>query len=90
MSLSLRAPMCKRNHAIKCVLDHFFIQIKIPERNETKPFFQRELLLCFIRKNQFLCAIFKLKCSRKRPQPKEKITEIKKIPCKIVTAVNLA
>ena len=41
MFLSLIAPMCCRNHAIKCVLDH-----------------TRELLLCFIRKHQFLCAIF--------------------------------
>ena len=83
--------MCKRNHAIKCVLDHFFIQIKIPERNETKPFFQRELLLyvSFVRINFYVRFLIKLKFSRKRPQLKGKITEIKKIPCKTVTAINL-
>ena len=34
MPLSLIAPMCCSNHAIKCVLDHFFIQVEIFNENE--------------------------------------------------------
>ena len=59
MSLSLIAPMCCRNHAMKSVLDHFSIQVEIPKRKRNaETFFTRELLLCFIRKHKFLCAIF--------------------------------
>ena len=58
MTLSLIAPMCCRNHAIKSVLDHFFIQVSIPKRKRNaETFFTREFLLCSIRKHQFLCAI---------------------------------
>ena len=35
----------------------FFIQVEIPKRNAVT-LFTRELLLCFIGKHQFLCAIF--------------------------------
>ena len=65
MSLSLIAPMCYRNRAIKSVLDNFLIQIKTPKRKRNaETFLQRELLLCFILKNQFLCAIFKTEFSK--------------------------
>ena len=83
MSLNLIAPMCCRNHAIRRVLDDFLIQIKIRKRR-AEMFSQRELLPCFIRKNQFLYAIFKTKFSRKSPELKDKLTEIKQIPCKLV------
>ena len=47
------------------VLNHFLTQIKIPKRKRNaETFFQPELLTCFIRYNQFLCAIFKTKFSR--------------------------
>ena len=53
--------MCFRNHAIKSVLDNFFIQIKIPKRKRNpETLFQRKLLLCFIRKNQFCVQFLKL------------------------------
>ena len=65
MSLSLIAPMCYRNNAIKSVLDYFFIQIEIPKQKQNaETFFTHELLPCFIRKNQSLCTIFKTKFSR--------------------------
>ena len=51
MSLSLIAPMYYRNRAIKSVLDN---------KRNAETFLQRELLLRFILKNQFLCAILKL------------------------------
>ena len=76
--------MCYRNDAIRRVLDHFLIQIKIWKRH-AETFSQSELLPCFIRKNQFLYAILKTKFSRKSPKLKDKITEIKQIPCKLVT-----
>ena len=80
MSLSLIAPIC-----------YSIVQIKTPKRKRSaETFFQRDLLLCFICKNQFLCPIFKTKFSRESPKLKDKITEMKKIPCKIATAVNLA
>ena len=46
MSLSMVAPMCYRNHAIKSVLDHFLSQIKTrPKRKRNaETFFQRELV----------------------------------------------
>ena len=57
--------MCFRNHAIKSVLDNFFIQIKIPgipikRKRNPETLFQLKLLLCFIRKNQFYVQFLKL------------------------------
>ena len=52
--MSLVAPMCYRNHAIKSVLDHFLNQIKTFKRKRNaETFFQRELLPYFTRKIQF-------------------------------------
>ena len=70
---------------------NFLIQIKTPKRKRNaEMFLQRELLLCFILKNQFLCAIFKTEFSREWPKLKDKINEIKKIQCKVATTANLA
>ena len=44
----------------------------------------------FIPNDQFVCAIFKTKFSNECPKHKDIITQIKKIPCKIATAANLA
>ena len=66
----------------------------IPERKRNaETFFQRELLLYVILLiinfyEQFLKLNFNLNISLKITY-KDKITEIKKIPCKIATAVNL-
>ena len=44
---------------LKSVLDNFLIQAEIPKRKRNaETLFARELLLCFIRKPQFLCVIF--------------------------------
>ena len=78
----------------------FFYQIKIPKRiQNAETFFQRELLLyvLYIIYNQFLWAIFKTKLYFQgdnlnlslKITYKDKITDIKKIPCKITIAVNL-
>ena len=85
--------MCFRNHAIKSVLDNFFIQIKIPgipikRKRNPETLFQRKLLLCFIRKNQFYVQFLKLNCQGNDLE--NRITEIKKILCKITNAVKLA
>ena len=81
--------MCCRNHAIKSVLDHFFIQVEIPkQKRNAETFFTRELLLCSIRKHQFVCTIFGIKFQGNDLNFRI-ISEIKKIPFKIATAVNL-
>ena len=83
-----------RNHVIKGVLDYFLTQIKIPKRKRNaETFFQRELLLYVLLLiinfyEQFLKLNFNLNLSLKITY-KDKITDIKTIPCKIATAVNL-
>ena len=78
-------------------MDHFFTQIKIPKRKRNaETFFQRELslnalLLIVNFYEQFLKLNFQgnnLNLSLKITY-KDRITDIKKIPCKIATAVNL-
>ena len=68
-------------------------QIKIPKRKRNaETFFQRELLLYFITINfyeQILKLNFKISNLSLKITYKDKITDIKKIPCKIATAVNL-
>ena len=86
MSLNLIAPMCYRNHAIRRVLDHFLIQIKIRNGNDVpKCFLNVSYYHVLFVKINFLYAIFKTKFSRRSPKPKDKITEIKQIPRKLVT-----
>ena len=78
-------------------MDYFLTQIKIPNRKRNaETFFQRELLLYVLLLTvnfyeQFLKLNFhgnnqnlSLKVTYK-----DKITDIKKIPCKTATAVNL-
>ena len=80
-------------------MDYFFNQIKIPKRKRNaETFFQRELslyvlLLIIIFYEQFLKLFINflennLNLSLKITY-KDKITDIKKIPCKMATAVNL-
>ena len=78
----------------------FFIQIKIPKRKRNaETFFQRKsLLYVLLLTNKFLCNFitfkqfsklnFNLNLSLKIIY-KDKITDIKKIPCKIATVVNV-
>ena len=50
----------------------------------------RTITLFHSDKNQYLSVIFifKSKCARERPKIKDKIAEVKKIPCKVTTAFN--
>ena len=61
VSLSLIEPMCYRNHALKS--GSFLIQIKIPKRKRNAKTLHMSYY-CFIRKNQFLYAIFRSNFTR--------------------------
>ena len=80
-------------------MDYFLNQIKIPKRKRNaETFFQRELslyvLLLIVNFYEQFLKLFinfqgnNLNLSLKITY-KDKITDIKKIPCKIATAVNL-
>ena len=88
MSLSLNAPLCSGDHAIKSILDHFLIQ-RFTSRNDRFAQMSKipwllitlhvPVLLYFILKNHSLVHvvfIFKSKFAMKRPTIKVKITEV--------------
>ena len=86
MSLSLNAPLCSGDHAIKSVLDHFLIQ-RFTSRNDCFAQMSKipwllitlhvPVLLYFILKKFFsVVFIFKSKFVMERPTIKVKITEV--------------